>query len=109
MKSTAIFDRSEQERIQERLDKLRAIAGAKSMKQPFFKQSDVKYRCTCCTPSRKQIITLDPLGREQYTCPNSRITMRHAPCKPLPYTSKSGKTKYRSGETYMAGHLILPG
>ncbi len=77
--------------------------------QPNFRESDVKYRCTCCTPSKRVIITLDPGGIEQYSCPDSRITMRLAPCRPMPYTDRMGRVQYKDASTYMAGHLVLPG
>ena len=75
---------------------------------PFFRELDVRYRCTCCSPSKRVIVTLDPSGYEQYTCPVTRITMRLMPCKPLPYTDpRTGETKYRDGSTYAAGHINL--
>ena len=85
-------------------------SGPELINQPTFRENDVRYKCTCCTYAKRVIITLDPGGVEQYTCPETRITMRLAPCRPMPYTDpRTGRTEYRDASTYMAGHIILRG
>ena len=84
--------------------------GPELIPQPFFRESDVRYKCTCCTYAKRVIITVGPGGVEQYTCPETRITMRLAPCRPMPYTDpKTGRIEYKDAGTYMAGHLVLRG
>jgi hypothetical protein len=86
----------------------RERGGPELIAQPTFSQSDVRYRCTCCSPAKRVIITVDGSGYEQYTCPETRITMRLAPCKAMPYTNpRTGRTEYKDASTYMAGHLII--
>jgi len=44
----------------------------------MFRDAEMR-TCHCCHPLRSRtIITLDPSGREQFTCPKSRITMRYS-------------------------------
>lgn len=51
-------------------------------------------RCQCCHPvASRTIITLHA-GREQFTCPKTRITMRYA--------------EMRGDGGYLAGGLVLP-
>lgn len=107
MTNGAIFDPAEIRRLDEKLKK--ANEKAPKMVRELLKQSDVKYRCTCCTHKQRVIITLDPSGREQYTCPKTRVTMRYAEMRPLPFTDARGRTQYREAGSYMAGHLILRG
>jgi hypothetical protein len=108
-----IDDPAEMARVQDRLDAAREKSGVAQMAQPFFSQNDVKYRCTCCSVGgrgRRVVITLDARGNERYTCPETKITMTLVGCRPLPYTNpRTGHTEYRNADTYMAGHLILPG
>jgi hypothetical protein len=105
-----ITDPSEMARIQERLDKARAVNSIQMIKGERLRQSDVAYRCLCCTPSLPVLTTLDPSMYEQYTCLASKITMRFMPARPLPYTDPAtGRTEYRDCSTYVAGHIRLPG
>ncbi len=102
----AVFDLNEQARIQERLDRLREQS-KRSLITSRLSQSDVRYKCTCCTFPKRVIITLDANGNERYTCPESRITMTLMQCRPMPYTAPDGSTQYRDASTYAAGHLSI--
>ncbi len=65
---------------------------------PFFRESEMR-RCSCCFPiASRTIVTLDRSGREQFTCPKTRITMRWHEMRPI-----GGK----SGGTYLGGVLSL--
>lgn len=56
---------------------------------PKFRESEMN-TCQCCHPMRSRtIVTLDPNGRAQYTCPKTRITMRY----------------HDGAQTYLGGHL----
>ncbi len=57
---------------------------------PMFRESEMG-RCVCCTPSKRTLATLDPAGREQFTCPETRITMRFS----------------QGAQTYLPGHIVL--
>jgi hypothetical protein len=102
----AVFDINEQQRIQERLDALGAKYSRVVVKSRLS-QSDVRYKCTCCTFPKRVIITLDASGNERYTCPETRITMTLMQCRPMPYTAADGSTQFRDASTYAAGHLHI--
>lgn len=56
-------------------------------------------RCSCCTPiASRTLVTIDPTGREQFTCPKTKITWRWHEMRSI-----GG----RSGGTYLGGVLSL--
>jgi hypothetical protein len=119
MKATAILgdyapevitDPDDIARIQAGLDRAREINSVRMIKGEFLRQSDVAYKCLCCTPAVRVITTPDPDGREQYTCPATKITMRVMECRPLPRTNpRTGETEYIPTPTYAAGYIRLKG
>jgi hypothetical protein len=65
---------------------------AQTVPVPSFRESEMR-TCQCCHPVRSRtIITVDPFGREQFTCPKTRITMRYS----------------EGAQTYLGGHIVLP-
>jgi hypothetical protein len=62
----------------------------KEIGAPMFRESEMG-RCVCCTPSKRTLATLDPAGREQFTCPETRITMRFSV----------------GAQTFLPGHIVL--
>lgn len=65
---------------------------------PFLRESEMR-RCSCCTPiASRTLVTIDPNGREQFTCPRTKITWRFHEMRAI-----GG----RSGGTYLGGVLSL--
>ena len=105
-----VTDPDEIARMQEGLDKARELNAVRMVKGEFLRQSDVAYKCLCCTPAVRVIVTDDGLGREQYTCPMTRLTMRVMECRPMPETDpRTGKTILVERPTYAAGYIRLRG
>ena len=83
---------------------------------PQFRESEMS-RCSCCFPiASKTIVTADPLGREQYTCPKTRITMRYMAGADtyigglLGTSDRGGPAGYGAGQLVdSAGHPLVAG
>lgn len=104
-----ITDANDIARVQERLDKAREM-NAHRMFTGFLDETDVSSTCLCCTFPKRVLATLDSNGYAQYTCPESRITMRYMPGRPMPFTDpQTGRTELRESGTYVAGHIRLRG
>lgn len=81
----------------------------KEIPTPMFRQNEMT-KCVCCSPPRKTLITFDPLGKEQYTCPVTKQTMRNVVFRCL-----QGKNCYNyrlngycnGHSTYLQGGLVI--
>jgi hypothetical protein len=65
-------------------------------KHPTIVERDL-HHCHCCSPPRRTLVYEVAVGMgagyPQFTCPHTKISMRYS----------------EGAETYLAGHVILPG